>query len=241
MKNKSKEKAIGSESDMDMRHEKLMHRAACLVGGYAAIYTVMTRLNFGSSQTVNLLELVKNLLGRNFAEAFLHFIGAVVYGGSVFAASYLKCKKRDVYTISVCISAISFIVMGLLPEHLPAVVCLYPSFAAMSFMWIAFGGLCSNSSAPIFSTNNFRQVVGSVAEYCADGKREHLKKAKFYAGTLLFFHIGAFGGYIGSAAAGTKAAFFGLLPVLLLFAAVKAPKIFALFGNKFGSEKLRHS
>ncbi len=214
---------------MSMRHERAMHRAACLVGGYTAMYTILMRFNLGSSQTVNILEIMKSLLGRSFAEAFLHLLGAVIYGGSVFAAAYLKRKGRaDVYSLSVFISIAGFVVMGFLPADIPSVVGLYPTFIMMSFLWVVFGGMGGYNSAPIFSTNNFRQTVGEIAEYCADGDKKHLDKAKFFAGTLAAFHIGAAAGYIGCAAAGLKASFFGVLPCMILLAAVNAPKLAAV-------------
>lgn len=218
---------------MSMRHQRAMHRAACLVGGYAAMYTILMRLNFGSSQTVNMLEIFKALLGRSFAEAFLHFLGTVIYGASVFAAAYLKRKGRaDVYTLSGSLSMVCFTVMGFLPADIPAVVGLYPTFIMMSFMWVVFGGLGGYASSPIFSTNNFRQTVGELAEYCADGDKKHLDKARFFGGTLLTFHVGAVLGYAGCMAVGLKAAFFGLIPCLILLTAVNAPKLASALGLK---------
>ncbi len=215
---------------MSMRHERAMHRASCLVGGYAAIYTVLMRMSLGSSQTVNLLEAMSSLLSKCFAQAFLFFLGTVIYGVSVFAASYLKRKgKVDVCTISTIINMVGFVVLGFLPLDIPPVVGLYPTFIMMSFTWVVFGNMGGYASAPIFSTNNFRQTIGSIAEYCADGDKKHLDKAKYFAGTLAMFHIGAAAGYAACLAAGRSAAFFGLLPCMILLAAVNAPKLAALF------------
>ena len=217
---------------MSVRHERAMHRAACLVGGYAAIYTVLMRMSLGSSQTVNLLEALSSLLSKCFAQAFLFFLGSVIYGASVFAASYLKQKgKADVCNISAVINIAGFVILGVLPTDIPPVVGLYPTFIMMSFMWVVFGSMGGYASAPIFSTNNFRQTVGSIAEYCADGDKKHLDKAKYFAGTLLMFHIGAAAGYAGCLAAGKYAAFFGILPCAVLLAAVNAPKLVSLVNS----------
>jgi uncharacterized membrane protein YoaK (UPF0700 family) len=97
----------------------------------------------------------------------------------------------------------------------------------MSFVWVVFGSMGEYASAPIFSTNNYRQAIGGLAEYCADHDRKHLDKAKYFGGTLLVFHIGAAAAYFACERFGTKAAFFGLLPTVFLVGAVYAPAIAA--------------
>ena len=213
---------------MKMTHEKLMHRTATLVGGFAGMYTVLTRFNLGSSQTVCWLDMMAALFGRDLREFLLRFLGVVIYGATVFAAAYLTKKgKTDTRILSAAICAVCFSVLGFMPAETDHCVALYPSFIMMSFMWVVFGGMGGYASAPIFSTNNYRQAIGGLAEYVADHDKKHLDKAKHFAGTLLFFHIGAAAAYFACDKFGTSAAFFGLIPTALLAASVYAPNIAA--------------
>lgn len=206
---------------MDLRYERVLHRIAALIGGFAGAYTVLIRLNLGSSQTMNLLELLTGLLGKDYLQAALHFIGMLLYAGAVFTAVYLSKKGRiDMKLFSMAVNAAGFIVLGLLPADINRCVGLYPTFVMMSIQWVVFGSIGGYASSPIFSTNNLRQTVGALAEYVCDHKKEHLDKAKYFAGTLLFFHLGAVGGFFACKALGIKAAFFGIIPCAALAAVV---------------------
>ncbi len=209
-----------------MTHERLMHRAATLVGGFAGMYTVMTRFNLGSSQTVCILDMMQALFGSDIREFLLRLLGVLIYGGTVFTAAYLTRKGRlDTRLISVLLCAVCFCVLGVMPADIEPCFTLYPSFIMMAFEWVVFGSMGEYASAPIFSTNNYRQAIGGLAEYCADHDRKHLDKAKYFGGTLLIFHIGAAAAYFACDRFGTKAAYFGLLPTVLLAGAVYAPTI----------------
>ena len=224
---------MNAKANYELKHEKLMHRAATLVGGFAGMYTVLTRFNLGSSQTVCILDMMKALLGRDTREFLLRLLGVTLYGCSVFAASYLTKRGRvDTRLISAGLCTAGFIAMGFTPEDTEAVVALYVPFIMLSFLWVVFGSMGGYASAPIFSTNNYRQTIGSVAEYFADHDKAHLDKAKYFAGTLAVFHIGAAAAYFLCGAFGTRAAFFGLIPTMLLFAAVKVPKAVKAFHTK---------
>lgn len=218
---------------MKMTHEKLMHRAASLTGGFAGMYTVLTLSNLGSSQTVCWLDMMAALFGRDLREFLLRALGVAIYGASVFAAAYLTKKGRvDTRMISALLCAVCFSVLGVIPAETEHCIAVYPSFIMMAFLWVVFGNIADYASAPIFSTNNYRQAIGGIAEYCADHDKAHLDKARFFGGTLLVFHIGAAAAYFACGSFGTKAAFFGLIPTALLAAAVYVPSIAAAFGRK---------
>lgn len=211
---------------MNTAHEKILHRTAAVIGGFTGIYALLIRANFGSSQTLNLLHLVDNLLGRNFAEAMLHLGGALVYAGAVFAVTVLQKKSRlDMKLFSMAVNAVGFIVMGFMPSDINGCIGLYPTFLMMSVQWVVFGNLGGYASSPIFSTNNLRQMSGALAEYVCDRDPKHLDKAKFFGGTLLFFHIGAALGYFACEGFGEKASFLGLIPCAVLTAMILFPKI----------------
>ena len=106
---------------MDLRYERVLHRIAALIGGFAGAYTVLIRLNLGSSQTMNLLEMLTGLLGKDYLQAALHFIGMLLYAGAVFTAVYLSKKGRiDMKLFSMAVNAAGFIVLGLLPADTAA-------------------------------------------------------------------------------------------------------------------------
>lgn len=204
---------------MKMKSEWWLHRTAAFIGGFTGIYTVTARMNFANAQTLNLLEAVESLFGRNPAEFMIHFAGAVLYAGAIFAATILSRKSRiNMRLFSMAVNICGFIVFALLPADMKIYASIYPAFIMMSVQWVVFGGLNGYNSSPIFSTNNLRQMSASFAEYLCDHKREHLDKAKYFGGTLIFFHTGAAAGYFAVKAMGTKAAYVGIVPCLIVSA-----------------------
>lgn len=211
---------------MNKGYERCLQRTAAVIGGFTAIYTVLIRVNLGSSQTLNLLELLNNLLGRNFIEAMIHLGGMLIYGGAVFLTTVLAKKSRlDMKLFSMTVNIIGFIVLGFLPKDLNHCIGLYPTFVMMSVQWVVFGNMNGYTSSPIFSTNNLRQMSEAFAEYICDRKSEHLDKAKYFGGTLIFFHIGAALGYFACKAFGIRASFFGIIPCSLIIGMIAVPKI----------------
>ena len=65
----------------------------------------------------------------------------------------------------------------------------------MSVQWSSFAGARGFYSSTIFSTNNTKQASLALASYLCDHDRAHLRKLKFYALTLLCFHVGAAASY----------------------------------------------
>ena len=170
----------------------MAHRAACLSGGFLGGYALLCVAGtLGNAQTMNLIELVLALLGGNFREVLLRLIAFGLY----FAAAMLFVWVRDVSPldpkrVSLGVTALAAVVLTLLPEDTPTVVRLYPIFCSMSFQWNAFPGAYGYQSSSIFSTNNTRQVGLSLAEYLIGRDPQKLHKARFFAGTLLCFHLG---------------------------------------------------
>jgi uncharacterized membrane protein YoaK (UPF0700 family) len=137
----------------------------------------------------------------------------------------MKKTKIDMMLFSTALNIIGFIVMGLMPDEVNACVALYPTFVMMSVQWVVFGGLGGYNSSPIFSTNNLRQMSAAFAEYLCDRKSEHLDKAKYFAGSIFFFHLGAALGFVACKLFAVKAAYFGIIPCVLLSAMVVVPKL----------------
>lgn len=201
---------------MSFEYKRFLHRAAAFIGGFVGMYTLVINLNLGSAQTVNLLDMLKSLLGHDAREFLLRLLGAALYGGAIFTAAYLAKKDKDIKLLSMIICTIGFVVLGVLPENTDHCVALYPAFVMLPFVWVSFGEVDGFASSPIFSTNNYRQFIASLAEYCADHDKKHFVKAKVFAGTLVMFHTGAVAAYFACEYFGVKAAFLGAILCVLL-------------------------
>ena len=109
-------------------------------------------------------------------------------------------------------------ITGFLPEDMNPIIGLYPIFFAMAFQWNSFPGAYGYASSSIFSTNNTRQVVNALSEYFITHERKQLKKAWFFAGTLICFHIGVAFSWITHQFMGIRSIWLCAVP--LLFSAV---------------------
>ena len=176
-----------------IKRETAVHHSMALVGGFFGMYALMVRnATFGSSETSNLIYLVVAGLSGSF-RSFLIRIGALLcyIAGIVFATLAPKIlKKADFRYISIGIDVLACLLLAQLPAELDPVLALYPMFFATAVQWLAFTGAAGYNSATIFSTNNLRQCFASLSEYLYERKPEQGRKCRFYAGTLLCFHLG---------------------------------------------------
>jgi uncharacterized membrane protein YoaK (UPF0700 family) len=71
-----------------------------------------------------------------------------------------------------------------------------PVFFMMATQWTIFHGNGKYNSSTIFSTNNLKQLTLSLGEYILMGHDSaQLDKAKFFANSILWFHIGVAGAF----------------------------------------------
>ena len=200
-----------------------IHYAASFMGGFLAIYPILSIAKiFGSAQTANLIELVLDCVKGHWAVVLLRFIGMLLYGFGVFAATLVITRtKFNVKILSLFVNVATGIVMFFLPDNLPAVCYLYPTFVAMSFQWASFPGAYGFVSSSIFSTNNWRQTVSAATEFFINKKSEFKIKMIFYAVTLLFFHLGIVASYVGNQIFG-KITFIGIIiPAIITYLLLK--------------------
>ena len=171
---------------------RLQHRGACLVGGFLGGYALLEVGGaLGNAQTMNLIELVLELIGKNFPDVLLRLLAFGLYLGAAMLFVFVRDKSRlDPRRVSLCITALAAVVLVLLPPTAHSVVRLYPIFFSMSFQWNAFPGAHGYVSSSIFSTNNTRQVGLSLAEYLVGHDKKKLHKMRFFLGSLLCFHVG---------------------------------------------------
>lgn len=169
------------------------HLAFAAVGGFFGGYAILVHSGImGSAQTVNLLELLMDLLRADGHGILLHTGAFLIYVlGTMLTVLLPHRFGVDMHRLSPLITAVAAVVTAFLPTDLNAVLALYPVFFAMSVQWSSFSGARGFYSATIFSTNNTKQASLALAGFLCDRDRAHLRKLYFYALTLLCFHIGA--------------------------------------------------
>ena len=169
------------------------HLAFCAVGGFFGCYAVLVHSGvMGNAQTMNLLELVIDLLRWQLPDMLLHLGALALYVlGTMLTVLLPHRWGVDMHRASPLITAAMAVVLFLLPPELDPVVALYPIFFAMSIQWSSFAGARGFYSSTIFSTNNTKQSSLALAEYLCDHDRAHLRKMWFYLATLGCFHVGA--------------------------------------------------
>jgi uncharacterized membrane protein YoaK (UPF0700 family) len=172
--------------------DAMLHHMMSLIGGFFGGYAILLRSTvFGSAQTSNLMNLVIDLLGCDFWSVLIRIGAMLLYGLAAGLTVVLTQKtKCDLKRCSLAISAVATLALGFFPAEMNNVLALYPVFFAMSFQWNAFPGANGWVSSTIFSTNNVRQTALALANYCCTKEASSLRKARFFAGSLLFFHLG---------------------------------------------------
>lgn len=183
---------------MAMTPEQKLFYNITMVGGYFGGYASVRSLVLGSAQTGNLIGIVEMLLGANWIGFLIRVGASVLYAIGVCLTMVIRNHRpQDLKVCSVLLSLIGSGVFLMMPTKMDVILALYPIFFCMSFQWNAFPGACGYVSSSVFSTNNFRQVVLGLTDshYHPDGDGK--RKARFFAGTLAFYHIGVAIGILG--------------------------------------------
>ena len=169
------------------------HLAFAAIGGFFGGYALLCRGGIlGSSQTMNLVELVIDALFGRGSSVLLHLLCLVIYVVGVMLSVIIPHVFHvDMRRLSPCITAAAAIAMGFFPADMTPLVALYPVFFSMSIQWSTFAGARGFQSATIFNSNNTKQASLALAHYLCEGEREQLTKLWFYGSTLLAFHAGA--------------------------------------------------
>jgi len=173
------------------RTDRVLHHIMSLVGGFIAGYAILRYGTMGNAQTINLIDFVLKLCGRNTAEALQRFGAFLVYFSASFLHTAISLRRAAVVkSLSLAIDAAAVVIAGLISDSCPIAVALYPFFFAMSFQWNSFASADGYVSSTIFSTNNTRQTAMALAEFVIGKDYSKLDKALFFAGSLLFFNSG---------------------------------------------------
>lgn len=169
-----------------------IHHSMAITGGYLGVYALLCREDFfGNALTSNMIYIVTSLFGQNLFDVLIRVVGVLLYvAGSASTIILSKKYHQKLYPYSLVITAVAVIILGFLPEHMNAIIGLYPIFFAMAFQWNSFPGAYGYNASCIFSTNNCRQIANALTEYSITHEKKLLKKAWFFGGTVLCFHFG---------------------------------------------------
>lgn len=194
-----------------------LHALMCLTGGFAGCYSLLRcHDNFGAAQTANLIYMLGALIGGNLQQFLLRLLALACYMAGV--ESYVLVSHRtgwDPQKWAVLTELGCLTLIGLLPEETNLFLCLYPVFFMLAAQWSVFHGACGYSASTIFSSNNVRQLALAIGEYCCDRSAAQGEKARFFALTLLDYHLGVCAAILCYRLAGPQAIWFCMAPVLV--------------------------
>lgn len=197
----------------------ILHSIMCSIGGFMGGYAVLCRGNLGSSQTINMIDIVLGILGKNRGELLLRLIGFLLYiMGIELVVIFTKKTKINLQRYSIIIDMAGFLLLAMIPEDVNKLAGLLPMFFMLSTQWSVFHGERGYNSATVFSTNNLRQMVLAISEYAFGRDRKELSKALYYINTLFWFHINIVVSYFTVKYFGIYASLFGFVYAALALA-----------------------
>jgi uncharacterized membrane protein YoaK (UPF0700 family) len=174
------------------KRELYLHSLMCIVGGYLGGYAVLSRAGtFGSAQTLNMIEIVCTLLGRDYYHFFLRIICLVLYVSGIFLGLFLM-KKTTVHMqrYAILVDVVGMILLCMIPSDVDVILGVMPIFFMMATQWTIFHGNGKYNSSTIFSTNNLKQLTLSLGTYLLERDASQLEKAKFFGNSILWYHVG---------------------------------------------------
>ena len=197
------------------RTEARAHYCAAAVGGFLGLYPIVSAAHIlGSAQTSNLIEVVLAMIAGDGKTVALHSAGALLYCSAIFFATILQKTKINMKIAALILDFASSIVMFLLPKNLNPAIYLHPTFFALAFHWCAFKGGYGFTSSVIFSTNNLRMLVSSLAEIAVNKNKSFELKALFFGATLFSYHAGIAFSFILWRFFGNAGFLFSAIPIL---------------------------
>ena len=176
--------------------ESTMFFNMAVAGGFLGGYAVFRCGILASAQTVNVIEMLFDFFGGSFVPALIHLGGLAIFAAALFLVSWVKHRTRismRIFSLAMEMAAVTAV--GFIPDTGHMQLVLYPLFFTMVMNWDACRGAGGYSSATVFSTNNFYQAIGGLADYAFTRSEKRLKHAAFFGGSLLSFYAGASAAY----------------------------------------------
>jgi uncharacterized membrane protein YoaK (UPF0700 family) len=197
---------------MKKNRDLILHSMMCSIGGFMGGYAVLCSGNLGSAQTINMIDIVLNIMGKNKKELLLRVIGLFLYiMGIELVVLFSKKTKINLHRYSIVVDMAGFLILAMIPEQVNKVVGILPMFFILSTQWSVFHGERGYNSATVFSTNNLRQTLLALNEYAFSRDRKQLNKALYYINTLFWFHFNVVISYFAVKYVGVYAALFGFI------------------------------
>ena len=200
--------------------EIILHSLMCSVGGLLAGYAILCRGNLGSAQTLNLIDIMLGIVGRNRSEALLRVLGAVIYVLGIESYILIKEKtKINLQRYSVLTDMAGCILAAFIPPEAEHVVGIMPFFYILSIQWSVFRGTHGYNASTVFSTNNLYQLAHAASYAVMKKSSSELLRALYYLNTLFWFNANVVLSFFLVERFGTHAslfAFFYLVPAYLI-------------------------
>jgi uncharacterized membrane protein YoaK (UPF0700 family) len=199
----------------------------CIVGGYFGGYAVLSCAGrLGSAQTLNMIEIVCDILGRDYRQFLLRVLCAALYVSALIIALIMMKKTTfHVQRYGILVEIAGIVVLRLIPVDAAFTFRSMPILFMMATQWMIFHGNSKYNSATVFSTNNLKQLSLSLAEYVMDRDVSHLDKAKYFGNSLLWYHVGV------------AAAFFACRDFFAYASLFALPYVFIAMGITYIPEK----
>ena len=221
--------------DNENKSDFYIHSMMCLIGGFMGGYAILNRCaNLGSAQTSNLIYVVLCFLGHNIRDLLIRILGIILYFSAIEIYVYLSHKtKINVKRYSIFVIIIGSILLTFVPATSDPIIGLLPIFFIMATQWSAFHGANGYNSSTIFSTNNLRQASLALGEYICTKDKAHIKKAKFFGNSLLWYHLGVAFSFFACKYFNIQASLFCIIPAgICLFITYKNSKFLSIFTER---------
>lgn len=218
--------------DNENKTDLYLHSIMCLIGGFIGGYAIINRCgNLGSAQTSNLIYVVLCLFGHNLNEFLLRVLGMILYFAAIEIYVYIEHKTTiNVKRYGILVIILGCILINFIPVTSDPVIGLLPIFFMMSTQWSIFHGANGYNSSTIFSTNNFRQTALAIGNYICTKEKVQIAKAKFFANSLFWYHIGVALSFFACRSFNVHASLFCLIPaVISLLITYKETKFVSMF------------
>lgn len=206
------------------KSEKRIFYTMAITGGFMGGYAVFGSGILGSAQTINLIDLVYGVIDGDWLHIAIRVGAAIIYALAIALATLTERSRLDRRLTALFVDLACVLLLRFMPHDIDRVIALYPIFFMMAFQWYSFPGACGYTSSTVFSTNNYRQAVSGLTKYLAGKDREALKKAGFFAGTLLYFHIGVAAAFLGTTYWSFTAVLLCLVPIAAAFLQIFAAR-----------------
>lgn len=190
-----------------------------LAGGLLDAYTYVMRGGvFANAQTGNIVLLGIRAVEGNWGGAFHCLLPILAFAVGVIAAECIKDRLKGTRMVhwrqgSVALEIAVLAAVAFLPEPCNAIANVGVSFVC-AVQVESFRKVHGNAFATTMCTGNLRSGTERLYRFLRTGQREHLERAAWYGGIILFFIGGAALGTWCSRALGLYAVGLACVPLL---------------------------